>query len=188
MKRRQTRCNPSIKNTSAKGGTHKTVNSHNSSTCCDCSCIFNQTMITYDQLNKLIFGKGDFVMVETVLLILILTGLFVFLYNQGYMVLKSTSAVTFIGSTRGNSARFTSCSGYMKRIIRFKADGTYTFLLDAELSKGDMSIELLDSAKQKIMLLNCANRSASITVEKKKKYYLVIDFKSATGRYALIRE
>lgn len=123
-----------------------------------------------------------------IILTVILVGIFVFLYNQGYMVLKSTSAVAFIGSTRGNSARFTACSGYMKRIIRFKADGTYTFLLDAELSKGDMSVELLDSTKQQIMLLNCTNRSASITVEKKKKYYLVINFKSATGRYALIRE
>ena len=76
----------------------------------------------------------------------------------------------------------------MKRIVRFKADGTYTFVLDAELSKGDISVELLDSTKQKIMQLSCANRSASITVEKKKKYHLVINFKSATGRYALIRE
>ena len=76
----------------------------------------------------------------------------------------------------------------MKRVIKFKEEGTYTFVLDAELSKGDMSVELLDSTKQKIMQLNCSNRSASITVEKKKKYYLVINFKSATGRYALIRE
>lgn len=127
-------------------------------------------------------------MVKAVLLIIILVGIFVFLYNQGYMVINSKSAVSFIGSTRGNSARFTSCSGYMKRIVRFKADGTYTFILDADLSKGDMSVELLDSTKQKIMQLNCANRSASITVEKKKKYYLVINFRSATGRYALIRE
>ena len=104
------------------------------------------------------------------------------------MFINSKSAVSFFGSTRGNSARFTSCSGYMKRIVRFKADGTYTFILDADLSKGDMSVELLDSTKQKIMQLNCANRSASITVEKKKKYYLVINFRSATGRYALIRE
>lgn len=131
-------------------------------------------------------------MVETVLLIAILTvifaGLFVFLYNQGYMIVKSTSAASFIGSAKGNSARFSSCSGYIKRIVRFKDDGTYTFILDADLSKGDMSVELLDSAKQKIMQLNCANHSASIAVEKRKKYYLVINFKSASGRYALIRE
>lgn len=130
-------------------------------------------------------------MVEVVLLIIltvVLLGIFVFLYNQGYMIVKSTSAALFIGSAKGNSARFTSCSGYIKRIVKFKDDGTYNFFLDADLSKGDMSVELFDSAKQKIMQLNCANRSASIAVEKKKKYYLVFNFKSATGRYALIRE
>lgn len=127
-------------------------------------------------------------MIKAILLAILLASLFVFLYNQGYMVINSKSAVSFIGSTRGNSARFTSCSGYIKRIVRFKADGTYTFILDAELSKGDMSVELLDSARHKIMQLDCANQSASIAVEKRKKYYLVINFKSATGRYALIRE
>ena len=129
---------------------------------------------------------------EKVVMIIILTvamlGVFVFLYNQGYMVSKSMSAVVFIGSAKGNSARFTSCNGYMKRVIKFKDDGTYTFVLDAELSKGDMSVELLDSTKQRIMQLNCSNQRDSITVEKKKKYYLVINFRSATGRYALIRE
>ena len=130
-------------------------------------------------------------MVEVVLLIIlavVMLGIFMFLYSQGYMVFKSISAVTFVGSTKGNSASFSSCSGYMKRVIKFKEDGTYTFVLDAELSKGDMSIELIDSTKLKIMQLNCSNRSASITVEKMKKYYLIINFRSATGRYALIRE
>lgn len=127
-------------------------------------------------------------MVEVVLLILVLLCLFIFLYSQGYMVFKSVHAVTFVGAMKGNSARFSSCSGYMKRIIKFKEDGRYTFVLDAELSKGGMSVELIDSAKQKIMQLNGSNRSASITAEKKKRYYLVINFKSATGRYTLSRE
>lgn len=127
-------------------------------------------------------------MTKAVLLIIILTGVFVFLYNRGYMVVKSISAVSYVGSARGNGARFTSCSGYMKRIVRFNTDGTYTFTLDADLSKGNMSVELLDSARQKIMLLDCADRSASVAVKRKKTYYLVINFRSATGRYALIRE
>ena len=104
------------------------------------------------------------------------------------MVSKSISAVAFLGSAKGNSAKITSCTGYIKRIIKFKTDGTYTFILDVELSKGDMLIELLDSTKQIIMQLNCQNKKASIEVEKNKKYYLIINFKSATGRYALIRE
>lgn len=127
-------------------------------------------------------------MVKAVLLILVLVGLFVFLYNQGYMVINSKSAVSFIGSTSGSGASFTSCNGYRKRIIRFPSDGTYTYIFDAQLSKGDMSVELLDSAHKKIMHLNCTNRSASVCVEKKKKYYMIINFKSATGRYTLIRE
>ena len=125
---------------------------------------------------------------QFVLLVIILTGVFVFLYNQGYMIVKSYSAVTFIGSTGGTGARFTSCNGYLKRIIRFKEEGNHTFILDAELSKGDISVDLLNSAKQRIMKLDCANNCASVTVEKNKKYYLVVNFNSATGRYSIIRE
>lgn len=127
-------------------------------------------------------------MIKAILLFLILTAVFVFLYHQGYMVVKSTSAVSFIGSIRGNGARFTSCSGNLKRIVRFQTDGTHTYILDADLSKGSMSVELLDAAGHKIMQLTSASPQASIAVEKKKKYYLVIRFQSASGRYSLIRE
>ena len=127
-------------------------------------------------------------MVKAVLLIAVLVGLFVFLYNQGYMVINSKSAVSFIGSASGSGASFTACNVYTKRIVRVPSDGIYTYIFDAQLSKGDMSVELLDSARQRIMQLNCTNRSASVCVEKKKKYYLIINFKSATGRYTLIRE
>ena len=115
-------------------------------------------------------------------------GIFIFLYDQGYMVLKSISAVTFLGSAKENGASFSSCSGSMKRVIKFREDGTYTFTLDAELSKGSISVELIDSAKQKIMQLNPVNRKGSAAVEKKKKYFLVITFMAATGKYTLIRE
>ena len=130
-------------------------------------------------------------MTESILaaiLLIALVGLLVFLYNHGFMVLKATRALTFVGSPRGNSASFHSCSGYIKRIIRFDADGIYTFVLDAQLSKGEMWVELLDESKQKIMQLDALNRGASVSVEKKKKYCLVLNFKSATGRYTLNRQ
>ena len=143
------------------------------------------------QLDKFIFDEGGFVLPKILLLIIMtamMLGIFVFLYNRGLMVFKSISAATFVGAAKGNGAKFSSCSGYMKRVVTFKETGTYTFVLDAQLSKGDMSVELLDSAKQKILQLNCADRSASITVEQKKKYYLIVHFRSATGSYSLIRE
>jgi len=77
----------------------------------------------------------------------LMTSIFVFLYNRGYMVVKSLSAVTFIGSPKGTGAKFTSCSGYIKRIVRFRESGTLSYYLDAELSKGDILVELLDSGK-----------------------------------------
>lgn len=122
-----------------------------------------------------------------ILLFIFLTGLFVFLYNQGFMIVKSYSAVTFIGSAKGTGARFTSCNGYLKRIIRFKEAGNQTFTLDTELSKGNIVVELLDSDKQTVMKLDCMNNCASVAVEKNKKYYLAINFISATGRYSIIR-
>ena len=118
----------------------------------------------------------------------LMTSIFVFLYNRGYMVVKSLSAVTFIGSPKGTGAKFTSCSGYFKRIVRFQESGTLSYYLDAELSKGDILVELLDSGKHSIMKLNRENNHASITVESKKKYYLVVNYISATGRYSLIRQ
>ena len=118
----------------------------------------------------------------------LMAGIFLILYNSGYMIVKSLSAVTFIGSPKGTGANFTSCSGYIKRIVRFKESGTLHYYLDADLSKGDIFVEILDSPKQSIAKLTRENNHASISVENRKKYYLVVNFISATGRYSLIRQ
>ena len=130
-------------------------------------------------------------MAEVVLLMILavtMLGIFAFLYSQGYMISKSISAVAFVGSAKGTSAKFSSCSGYIKRVITFKEDGTYTFVLDAQLHKGDVSVTITDSSKKTILQLRCSDPIGSITPEKKKKYYLVIHFRSASGRYTLVQE
>ena len=91
---------------------------------------------------------------KSLILAALMTSIFVFLYNRGYMVVKSLSAVTFIGSPKGTGANFTSCSGYIKRIVRFKESGPLHYYLDADLSKGNMFVEILDSKKQSIAKLN----------------------------------
>ena len=118
----------------------------------------------------------------------LMAGIFLILYNSRYMIVKSLSSVTFIGSPKGTGANFTSCSGYIKRIVRFKESGTLHYYLDADLSKGDIFVEILDSQKQSIAKLTRENNHASISVENRKKYYLVVNFISATGRYSLIRQ
>ena len=127
-------------------------------------------------------------MIKTILILAAVAVVCWLLYDQGYLIMQSKSAVSFVGSQRGNSARFTGCSGYIKRIVRFREEGRCTFALDAELSKGDLSVELLDGDKNQLMRLDCANPRADVTVEQKKKYTLVIRFASATGSYTLRRE
>ena len=107
------------------------------------------------------------------------------LYRNGWMVLSSKSAVTFVGSNRGKSATFSGCSGSIKRIIRCSEDREYRFFLDAALTKGDMSVSLLGPDKRELLQLTDSMPQASAALEKGKSYTLVLRFRSATGRYAL---
>ena len=127
-------------------------------------------------------------MIKAIILLAALTALFLILYERGLMAINSKSAVSFIGSPGGTGARFTSCSGSIKRIVRFKEDSTYNFLLDTDLTKGHVSIELLDDHKHPVMKLDPAHPRGTVTAEQGKKYYLITRFRSATGRYSLIRE
>ena len=94
----------------------------------------------------------------------------------------------FVGTIRGKSsckANFASCAGTLKRIIRFKESKTYHFELISQLSKGELFVEILDSAKQPVLRLDGNNQSADIDVNIKQKYYMVFRFHSATGKYEL---
>ena len=107
------------------------------------------------------------------------------LYRNGWMVLSSKSAVTFIGSNRGKSATFSGCSGSIKRIVRCREDREYRFSLDAALTKGDLSVSLLGPDKRELLRLTETTPHGSVTLEKGARYTLVLRFRSATGRYAL---
>lgn len=125
---------------------------------------------------------------KIVILLICLGVVFYILYAQGIMVVNSKTAVMFLGSIRGNghcSASFTSCSGKMKRVIKFKESKTYRFILTSELEKGEMDVMVLDSLKQPVMTLNYMQPSGVIEVDKKKRYYLVFSFKEASGKYEL---
>lgn len=123
-------------------------------------------------------------MAKIIMVFVILAIIYYFLYINGYMILTSKRAMMFIGSKRGKEARFASCSGYIRRIVRFTESRQYEFTFEAELSKGNVSIELLDSSKKRVMFLK-ENRQGTVSVEDGKRYYLMIRFESATGSYSL---
>lgn len=127
------------------------------------------------------------IIAPTILLIIMGIG-FYFLYINGYLVTNAKRAVMYIGSLGGRKANFSSCTGYTKRVIKFKESGSAHFNLALEISKGEVTMELLDTNKQCILQLSNTQPSSVIQIDAKKRYFLVFRFKSASGSYLLTWE
>lgn len=108
---------------------------------------------------------------------------FYFLYDNGYMITKSKTALTFIGSRvkNGFAFQFTGCTGYVGRVLRVKEKGTYTVSLDAKLSKGAVRFLLLDSAKAPLLTLTPDYHQGGVYLEPGKRYYVRMEFTHASG-------
>lgn len=126
-------------------------------------------------------------MVKTIILFCLIGILFYLLYTNGYAVITSKRALMFLGSKRGKKARFSSCTGYIKRVIKFKESKVYTVDFKLELEKGEVTFEILDARKQLVLSLN-DSKISEIEVVGGERYYMVIKFKSATGSYEVIWE
>ena len=127
--------------------------------------------------------------IEKVLLLggmcLVMLAVMYLLYLNGWMILSSKRAVSFVGSRGGRSASFSGCSGSIRRIVRFSESRMYTVSLDSALTKGTMTAALLDPDKKEILCLTSDQPSAVVEIQAKKRYTLVLRFRSATGRYEL---
>ena len=121
----------------------------------------------------------------SILLLFSMGIMYYLLYANGYLVINSKRAVKYIGSMRGRKASFTSCTGYIKRVIKFKEDGSVQFYLDLDVSRGEVIMELFDETKECILKLDNTKQSANILVEASKRYYLVFRFRAASGSYLL---
>lgn len=124
-------------------------------------------------------------MIKVIIILFIIGIAFYLLYINGISAIQSKRAILYIGSMSGNRAKFVSCTGYTKRIIRFKENKTYSMVLNTELSAGKLSITILDSEKNPLFSLNKDIKNGVIYAEKGKRYYLIVRFKSATGNYTL---
>ena len=124
-------------------------------------------------------------MVKMIALWLVLGAGFYLLYSNGYLSMASKRAVMYVGSKRGKAAKFSSCSGYTKRIIKVQETKQYRFSLDCNLTAGTILVEVLDASKKMILTLDETRRCADVDLEKGKRYDLIVRFKSASGDYVL---
>lgn len=110
------------------------------------------------------------------------------LWCSGYLVVNRKRAVLFVGSLPGKSrcgAKFSSCTGYMKRVIRFKESRSYEFDFQSTVTKGFVAVEVQDRNKEIILQLNKNVPKGTVAVSEKQRYYLVFRFENADGAYEL---
>lgn len=92
----------------------------------------------------------------TVLTILLLFIIFRLLYLYGWLGATAKRAVTFIGSAgRGKqscSASFTACTGWTRRVLRFKKRRAYRFTLDDRCTRGGVTVELRSKNRPPLLL------------------------------------
>ena len=124
-------------------------------------------------------------MIKMIALWLVLGAGFYLLYCNGFLVMNSKRAVMYAGSKRGKAAKFSSCSGYTKRIMKVPETKQYRFSFDCNLTAGTVLVEVLDASKKPILTLDETHRCAAVDLEKGKRYHLVVRFKAASGDYVL---
>lgn len=108
-------------------------------------------------------------------------------YFRSIAVSKSITAIMFVFRRGKDTDRATlsSCTGWVKYMGRFHESRTYEFTFDAQLSKGNAEVILLDKKKQQLMKLNQQFPAERIELDAENSYYLRWDFKSATGKCEL---
>ena len=127
--------------------------------------------------------------VQLVILAVTVVGLYL-LWINGWLTVKYSIAVMFTGRMTGSSAsraRFSRCSGSIKRVIKLEKGREYLFSLTPELTKGEMSVELLDMQKRTVICLDQSLQSASC-IAREKRGYLLFRFRRASGSFSLTWE
>ena len=127
----------------------------------------------------------DMSFVCTAAFLLVLFGGLWWMYRSGMIAVKSKRAMMFMGSMRGEKARFSGCTGYVKRCFPVRESRSYRFDMDLQLSRGEVWLELLDGKKETLLRLDSQNSSGEVALERGERYRLVIRYRGASGSHHL---
>ena len=123
----------------------------------------------------------------SIAILVVISAVIYILYCQGFAVLRRTAAIIIVFRHGKNTDKATldACTGWVKHVGRFHESKTYEFFLDAQLSKGNVEVILLDRKKQQLMKLNPQFPTCKIELDARNRYYLRWEFKSVTGNCEL---
>lgn len=111
-------------------------------------------------------------------------------YINGFLIVKAIRALVFRGSARrwwrnNPAAKVISCSGWVRKVIKYKESRQYQFTFDADISKGSITAEIQNRNKEPILTLDAENAQGVLEIDSSERYYLVVRFKKATGSFEM---
>lgn len=118
------------------------------------------------------------------IILLLLLALFV-LYQCGLITFDIKRSTVYIATQLCSRARYRSCTGTVRRILRFREAKDVSFSLNASLEKGTVTVEISGGAQH--LLLDAENSSGTLSVRPGVKYTQVIRFSDATGEHTITR-
>ncbi len=135
------------------------------------------------------FSRNMFILPAVIAMVL---GLMYILYRSGFAVMNRKYALLYteyprMGKRRSCiEARFLSCSGVTKRVIRLPRSRRYQFVFSSNTTKGSVCVEIYGTQNALMATLNNEQPCLIISTEEKTGYRVVTKFKNADGEYRLI--
>ena len=107
------------------------------------------------------------------------------LYQFGLITLDVKRSTVYIASQLSSRARYRSCTGTVRRILRFREAKSVSFTLNASLEKGTVTVDI--SGGDQHLLLDAENPSATLSVQPGVRYTQIIRFNDATGEHTITK-
>lgn len=124
-------------------------------------------------------------------ILLLVLGLFYFLYRHGFGVINAKSALYYKGTPRLGKNRncvkadFNTCNGWMKRVVRLPCSRQYRFTFTFHVTKGSVSVELYGKGNKPLAILKENRQSVIVPTGGQTVYRVVTRFVKADGEYQL---
>lgn len=130
------------------------------------------------------------ILLALVILAIILVLMYI-LYINGFLTYNAKTALLYKGTAsfgkaqNYRKAKFSSCSGMTKSVIRLEKGKAYQFALFQSVTKGTVYVEIQDGKGEIIRKLDDEAPAATIIAEEKTRCCLVTKFVNADGEYTL---
>ena len=125
-----------------------------------------------------------------VLILVVLCLLLHVLKINGFLFISKKKAKLFICRPIKNEKRlnikFAACTGYLRKVMRFKEERKYEISFTGEVRSGSCVLELLNSNKSVVLTKNLNEEATLYLPDLTQKYMLSINFENADGECNIV--